>query len=389
MTYIVRILSSLRILDRKGLAFLEVLVVVHLVWILVLTFMIGGVYEAKKIPKILWYQAQAAPKGQAPENGRWTLQAAHRAAYVMKCKNPYFKDPNGKIYKSAQGDRFQGVPFGCGQCMACRINKVREWQHKIMLEATSHKQSAFVTLTFRDEEVPEKVTVREVQLFVKRMRKYYEPLRLRFFAVGEYGDRYGRPHYHLAVFGVNDSFICPDCDKDHCPNIETKKNLHCEYQGKELCIQEEMMSSWTKGIVQVGEITKESAGYIAGYAAKGMTKAGSEKREFILMSKYPPLGTQAVLDAARHMDDVPDNQVVTSFSYGRNSRPLGRSLIKILMEARGQDPLLLKGNLNRWQDEVAGTYSEFEFPYAVIRDQAKPACDRAEWKYNEFKTRCL
>lgn len=307
----------------------------------------------------------------------------------MKCKNPYFKDVSGRIYGPGQGTG-GAVPFGCGQCMGCRINKTREWQHRMMLEAMAHKQSAFVTLTFDEEHVPEKVTVRELQLFLKRFRKSYGS-KIRYFGVGEYGDKYGRPHYHLAIFGVNDSWICPKCDKHNCPNIEKKKNLRCEYQGKQMCLQEEIMPSWTKGIVQVGEINKDSAGYIAGYVAKGNAhkKTAGEKREFAIQSRKPGLGHDTVVEVAREMSLVPENQLVSSFVYGKGSRPLGRYLTRVLMEARGQDDSVLKRALSLYEDEVMSEICEFEFPFEVYRNRAAPAVDAAERRFKNYSRRTL
>lgn len=302
----------------------------------------------------------------------------------MKCKNPYFKDPTGKVYGPGQG-RLQCLPFGCGQCMACRINKVREWQHRIMLERMAHKQSAFVTLTFDDENLPEKVTVRELQLFLKKWRYRYGEIR--YFGVGEYGDKSGRPHYHLALFGghVNESFICPDCNKFKCPNIEKKKRLRCELQGKVLCIQEEVMECWDKGIVQVSNVGAESAGYIAGYAAKGMTKKDSKNREFAIQSRKPGLGHDAVVEVGKTMRLVPETQLVRAFQYGKNARPLGRYLTRILMETRGQCESVLTRSVNEYQDDLADEIGAFEFPYEVYRDRARPACDAAERKH--FRSR--
>ena len=109
--------------------------------------------------------------------------------------------------------------YGCGQCLPCRINKKRVWTHRIMLESSLHTDNAFVTLTYSDENLPKdgSLVPRHVQLFLKKVRKEIEPARLRFFCVGEYGDRTQRPHYHVALFGY------PPCSrgrtdhrKEHC-----------------------------------------------------------------------------------------------------------------------------------------------------------------------------
>ena len=46
------------------------------------------------------------------------------------------------------------VPFGCGQCLPCRVNKRRLWTNRIMLESMCHDDNAFVTLTYNDDNIP-------------------------------------------------------------------------------------------------------------------------------------------------------------------------------------------------------------------------------------------
>jgi hypothetical protein len=105
----------------------------------------------------------------------------------------------------------------CGRCVGCRLEKSRQWANRCMLELQYHESSFFVTLTYDDDHVPVTyysenddgearsaltLRFRDLQLFLKRLRKehYYE--RLRFFACGEYGSTTYRPHYHAIIFGL-------------------------------------------------------------------------------------------------------------------------------------------------------------------------------------------
>ncbi|WNK14085.1 MAG: replication initiator protein [Microvirus sp.] len=71
-------------------------------------------------------------------------------------------------------------------------------------ELGNHQNSIFVTLTYDDNNIPENDSLckRDLQLFIKRLRKI-SPNKIKYFAVGEYGDTTDRPHYHLIIFGLS------------------------------------------------------------------------------------------------------------------------------------------------------------------------------------------
>ena len=117
------------------------------------------------------------------------------------------------------------IPFGCGQCIPCRINRKRLWTHRLMLESFSHSDATFVTLTYDPEKYSgESLRPEDVTKFLKRLRRKLEPKKLRYYLVGEYGDKTGRPHYHIALFGFPNCIYmrsnytrrkricCPNCD---------------------------------------------------------------------------------------------------------------------------------------------------------------------------------
>lgn len=214
----------------------------------------------------------------------------------------------------------QGVQeFGCGQCLSCRVNRRRLWTARIMLEATQHDRASFVTLTYNEEFYPKSGSVsrREMQLWLKRLRKMVEPLKLRYYVVGEYGTRSGRAHYHAVLFGV-------DC-------LDT------------------IQRSWPFGFVYVGDLTHESAGYVVSYVTKGMTKSDDERLkgrlpEFALMSRKPGLGAGAVESILNQMTtehgaefikengDIPGN-----IRWNQSFWPLGRYLRRLLRKEYGFD----------------------------------------------------
>lgn len=134
-----------------------------------------------------------------------------------------------------------------------------------------------MTLTYRPECLPRGGTLIPDHLsgFVKRVRGHIGfSNSVRFYGVGEYGDRNGRPHYHLLMFGLGPRYsnVFADCwpynDKKECP-------------------------------VDVLEITSNLCSYICGYVMKGMTKKNDHRLvgrapEFVRMSRKPGVGASAI-----------------------------------------------------------------------------------------------
>lgn len=168
-----------------------------------------------------------------------------------------------------------GFAFRCGQCMPCRIHHQAVWKGRLLLEAGEHRSSFFVTLTYSEENLPldKSVSIPELQNFFKRLRHYNPGVDLRYFAVGEYGERLGRPHYHVLLFGD--------------VGVGT------------------IEKAWGLGFVHIGLVTEASIGYTLGYITKNSTKSPVEGRkpEFARMSKNPAIGKRwAQSVAASFMD---------------------------------------------------------------------------------------
>lgn len=220
----------------------------------------------------------------------------------MLCKNPYMQ---------------LGAAYPCGQCMPCRFNRRRLWTHRIMLESLTHAHCSFLTLTYAPEHLPDGGTLvpRDVQLFLKRLRKVIAPLTLRYFFVGEYGDQSQRPHYHAALFGLG---------------VE-----HIQY----------VQSAWPYGHVHLGDLSFESSGYIAGYVTKKLTakddlRLNGRHPEFSRMSLRPGIGAVSLEHVANVLKSSPhalqailnDGDVPAILQHGGRKLPLGRYLRRKLRE---------------------------------------------------------
>lgn len=62
---------------------------------------------------------------------------------------------NGGVIPPMVDKRVETVPVGCGRCMECRKQKVREWQVRLHEEVRNDKTGQFVTLSFSDESIVE------------------------------------------------------------------------------------------------------------------------------------------------------------------------------------------------------------------------------------------
>lgn len=166
----------------------------------------------------------------------------------------------------------------CGQCIGCLLERSRQWAVRMMHEVKSGDDSAFLTLTYSPKNLPPdgSLVVRDVQLFMKRLRKRRPP-GVRFYACGEYGDGAGRPHYHVVLFNTN----FPD-----------RRFLKKSGSGESLFFSRELSDIWPVGNSAIGAVTFESCAYVARYCTKvvrgdagAMYYAGAGiAREFSLQS---------------------------------------------------------------------------------------------------------
>lgn len=195
-----------------------------------------------------------------------------------------------------------------------------------MMESTQHAQSLFVTLTYSEDHIPAGASLqpRDLQLWLKRLRSAIAPAKVRFYAVGEYGDKTQRPHYHVALFGLP---------------VRVPLDKHSQTCECVLC------ASWSMGLVHVGAITMESAAYVASYTVKKMTQVTDPRLagrhpEFARMSLRPGIGHSAMRSFKEALIDkgtgelrlVREDVPVVARVLGRKW-PIGRYLRRILRRA--------------------------------------------------------
>ncbi len=145
----------------------------------------------------------------------------------------------------------------CGQCVGCRLERSRQWAMRCLHESSLHDRNSFITLTYDEDNLPEGGTLvyEHFQKFLKRLRKRCG-VPVRFYVGGEYGALYKRPHYHACIFG----FDFPD-------RVYYKKTS----SGEKIYTSKFLESLWPYGLCSVGDVTFESAAYIARYCVQKVT----------------------------------------------------------------------------------------------------------------------
>lgn len=119
-----------------------------------------------------------------------------------------------------------------------------------------HASNSFVTLTYSSEYFPSHGSLQysDFQKFMKRLRKRLGPTR--FYMCGEYGDNFGRPHFHAILFG------------QAFPDRVPYRSLP---SGSMLFRSQTLEELWPFGFSSVGDVTFESAAYVARYVMKKIT----------------------------------------------------------------------------------------------------------------------
>lgn len=186
------------------------------------------------------------------------------------------------------GMQYETQLVPCGKCVSCKLDYSREWATRVFHEMSVNPTGMFLTLTINDESMvregfyrkgeyypPYSVYKRSLQLFLKRMRKalsivavnpetgrkkrFYQ--KFRYLGCGEYGNAKLRPHYHVAVMGIE----FPD-----------KRYWKHSRSGEMLFRSETLETLWPYGYSSIGEVTWQSAAYVARYTVK----KSADKKEY-------------------------------------------------------------------------------------------------------------
>ena len=174
----------------------------------------------------------------------------------MSCVHPLsaYQCTDGSIVfdERRKHDISRSLQLPCGQCIGCRLERSRQWAMRCLHEAQLHENNCFITLTYDDAHLPgdRSLHYSDFQKFLKRFRKSLGGAKIRYYMAGEYGEKFGRPHWHACIFGYD---------------FHDKKLFKRTAAGSLIYTSEHLKKLWPFGHSSIGDVTFESAAYVARY----------------------------------------------------------------------------------------------------------------------------
>lgn len=190
----------------------------------------------------------------------------------------------------------------CSKCPKCLGRKGSEWSWRLRYHERDCMSSVCLTLTYDTLNVPlaqfsHYMTLdrKAVPAFIKRLRRAHERAGsydldnpIKYFAVGEYGSEFWRPHYHVILFNVDLQVLLTMQD--------VKVIGYCGWDRKRPAYS----NSWKFGHVTVDRLSAAAIGYCLKYMLKvgkvPVHRNDDRVPEFRLMSKG--LGKSYITDSS-------------------------------------------------------------------------------------------
>lgn len=181
---------------------------------------------------------------------------------------------------------------GCGKCLPCLSNKRQDWIFRLEQEHKVSSSAMFVTLTYHPKFLPDGLSKTHVQKYLKRLRKRDTSNRIRYYLVGEYGSKTGRPHYHILLFNAD--------------SLGETARKAWSLRGESL------------GIVDIRPVTAGRIRYITKYIIQPQLVFRGMEKPFSLMSRGYGIGAHYLSDAM--VDWHSRNDANYTLTYGVKGR---------------------------------------------------------------------
>lgn len=236
-----------------------------------------------------------------------------RLATLMPCFHPLtaWMDPGKKIRFQGRENAGNRLQLPCGRCVGCRLERSRQWAVRCMHEAQLHEHNCFITLTYNETWQQPGLNPEDFTKFMKRLRRPLPPQSVSYYMCGEYTPINSWPHFHACIFGYD---------------FNDKRKFKKATNGAWLYTSPTLEKLWPFGYSTIGDVTFESAAYVARYVMKKMTGEKAKKHyeridattgelitvhpEYSRMSLRPAIGKNWI---TKYKDDVyPHDHVVTN-----------------------------------------------------------------------------
>lgn len=219
-------------------------------------------------------------------------------SFIVDCRNIDRFSYLVELYFKDNLDAIEKVP--CGQCKECRLEYSKQWAQRCVAESTLHEHNYFVTLTYDEEHLTllldytinratgelgvfASLSRHDIEQFKKNLRQRlfrdYNFIGVRSYECGEYGSKNGRPHFHILLFN------CP------LPDLEILKSYDLKGQTITYMHSQIIEDCWNKGFITVGEVTWDSAAYVARYMLK--KQKGQAEKDYQELCKIKGVTPQA------------------------------------------------------------------------------------------------
>lgn len=226
------------------------------------------------------------------------------------------------------------IQIPCGKCLSCRLEHSRQIALRAYHESQMYKKNCFVTLTYDDDHLEsEKLIPAHLEKFIKdlrtklfsnllgklfpdlsqkqqrslwrslpdiRRKELYNEIQISSLAVGEYGDKNKRPHWHLLIFNWTPSE----------PVYKYTTDL-----GDQVYTSSDLTTLWQRGNSEFGSVTLESAGYVARYSTKKLAHGKDGTHNYDPVVRYSQKNAIGKKWLERYYSDV--------FSHGYLVLPNG------------------------------------------------------------------
>lgn len=222
------------------------------------------------------------------------------------------------------------------------------WALRMCHENKYWEESCYLTLTYDDEHLPinGNLQKRDVQLFLKRIRKDIEPRKIKYFACGEYGEKFGRPHYHLIIFGL--------------PATDTLFLKH-----------------WDKGFIKVANVGDKQFRYVCKYVTKApLGKSRRDKEYAIRESEFQicshGLGLSWLverIETVRETGIFRNGRAQNVPRYYINKIKAAGLPAPVVDDAKADRMQKSKITQERWKQQGVKTSEDYEAMYRAVNNQ--------------------